>query len=190
MRQRNTRSWIPGPATPEGRERALSNLETLAPLKHGVSRWMRYTIAPPCAKCVARQYCEVAFTSEDGACAVAMERQRDLVDGIMSLPHVEDTDFPVVREFAKLTVALELADLWLAFNSPWREGADGEVDARGLINVRMTISRAMRDLARELGLTPASRLRMRTDDTPMAERIARVFAASQKEADVSGEDDE
>jgi len=95
----------------------------------------------------------------------------------MSLPHIEEMDLALVREFAKLTVALEIADVWLARVGPWSmDGEDTRV--QHLVSTRLTISRQVKELARELGLTPASRARLRSEEMPMAERIARVFVES------------
>jgi len=171
------RSRIPGPMTPEGHARAIANLQPTANLSHGVDRWLKSTIAPPCERCVARQGCPRAGEALDGTCIIATQRQQELIDALMSLPHIEEMDLALVREFAKLTVALEIADVWLARVGPWSmDGEDTRV--QHLVSTRLTISRQVKELARELGLTPASRARLRSEEMPMAERIARVFVES------------
>ncbi len=182
-RRQNSRSWIAGPATPEGRARALQNLAAENSVTHGVNRWLQTGMAPPCYRCRAREECPLRDSRDDGLCAIAIERQEELIAGIMGLPHVEGTDYAIAREFAKQTVAMEIADLWLSRMGPWVETEGGDIEVRPLMNLRLQIARSQKDLAKELGLTPASRVRMRADETPIAERIARVFADSKKAAE-------
>lgn len=141
------------------RAKQLANLSPQNSVKHGVHRWLENGLAPPCYRCIIAD-CPVRDDDVD-VCPIALERQAEIIAGLMDLDHIQPTDLPLVREYAKLVVACEIADAWLSRVGPWVLTDDGDVQPRSLmLTTRISLSRSIREYAKELGLTPAARSRL------------------------------
>ena len=94
-----------GPKTPEGRARALANLDPLASVKHGA--YLRPQ-APCCDTCELAGECSGAKPS--GTCDPEDVR-RQIVAEVMALPHIREEDRPEVELYATLRLRWQMP--WL-----------------------------------------------------------------------------
>lgn len=121
-----------GPKTPEGKARALANLDPQASVKHGL--FMRPP-APRCDTCELASECNGA--KPGGTCEPEAVR-RQIVADVMALPHLHEEDRPEVERYALLALREIMPWLWPA--------TYGLRTPRGLNRLR-----------HKLGLTPAGR---------------------------------
>lgn len=121
-----------GPKTPEGRARALANLDPLASVKHGA--YLRPQ-APCCDTCELASDC--SGYKPGGTCDPENVR-RQIVADVMALPHIREEDRPEVEQYARLLLREIMPHLWPA--------TYGLRTPRGLNRLR-----------RKLGLAPAGR---------------------------------
>ena len=168
-----------GPRTAAGIATVTGNL-TVPPgeaaLTHQSHRFLAHALAPACSRCVVNGPCE-RFT-EGGTCSLAEEAQAEVLAGVLALPHVQDEDLPLCREYAKTVVGLAIVDRYLAATSPFLPGAEsGYLESQPVLKTRQGLSSALVRLAGELGLSPASRHRLRSDpDNGAAGELGRVLA--------------
>lgn len=121
-----------GPKTPEGRARALANLDHLASVKHGA---YLSTPAPRCDTCELAGEC--SGRTPGGTCDPEDVR-RQIVAEVMALPHIREEDRPEVEQYAALRLRWEM---------PWLYP----------VQYAARTPRGLWRLARKLGLTPEGR---------------------------------
>ncbi|MEI6500566.1 MAG: hypothetical protein WCP21_06005 [Armatimonadota bacterium] len=189
----------------EGRARALANLrpqpDPLANSVHGMSSYLGRAIAPPCRFCIAKEECEAFSDAPRATCTLAEAYQAQVQADIMALPHIEPQDRPIVQEYAKMTTAIAIMDLYLAHASPFLPGADKAkyVDTQPVLKERTKLGAALLKYAAELGLTPMARHRLKSSTdgkgagatlAAALTELARQEAEGRKAGAVDGEFDE
>jgi hypothetical protein len=150
-----------GEHTPEGQARCLANLEAPgeAHLKHQAHRFMDRGLWPVCSRCPVREQCE-RFDAH-GTCVVAAEAQVAVMRQVMALPHVRPEDAPIADEYARLTVFVNVLDLYLSRHGALLGNGDAPFcEGQPVLAQRAKFSKLRLEHARELGLTPAARKRL------------------------------
>ena len=149
--------------TPEGKERALANLQPQpwGAQTHGLFTWTTRGVGPICNKCPVKDECP-AYA--DGArCRIAAEKLQALVEATMKEPHIQQSDMPTVVEYARAVVGLDIAALHLDAAGPFLPGADkGFLDVQPAQQWRLKLAALELKLAAELGLTPMARHRLKS----------------------------
>jgi hypothetical protein len=163
-----------GPKTVEGRATALANLRGSDELvTHGMCRFLERGLAPACDKCLARpglvmadgsalvaEPCEVY--QPGGACRIVQARMAEIVSMVMAEDHITELQRPLVVEFAKCVAACDLFDHHIGLLGGPFEGvalAEGRLVWQPGYEQRTRTASRMETLAKELGLTPGSRVR-------------------------------
>ena len=127
-------------------------------VKHGVYQWMNNALAPSCDKCLLADICD--RHTPGALCAHAQDEYDAIYNEVMAYPHINVRHIITVREYAKLAVAIEIADRYLAVTGLFRNGEHG-IEAAPLVAQRDKWSNALGRLASDLGLTPASEARLK-----------------------------
>jgi len=127
-------------------------------VKHGVYQWMNNALAPSCDKCLLADICD--RHTPGALCAHAQDEYDAIYNEVMSYPHINVRHIITVREYAKLAVAIEIADRYLAVTGLFHSGEHG-IEAAPLVAQRDKWSNALGRLASDLGLTPASEARLK-----------------------------
>lgn len=173
-----------GPHTPLGQKTSAKNLAKGPDklVKHGAYRWINKTLAPNCDNCICRDLCDKYTPGAN--CAHAEAAYQETYDSVMALPHVSPHHHPIVRDYAKMVVALEIIDRYLTVIGMFVEKENGDFEVSGLIGQRDKWSTKVQALANDLGLSPAaeSRLRLNREAGHMAE-LAKAFAELDRETD-------
>lgn len=118
-------------------------------------------IVPPCKACIIATTCTDFREADGSTCVVAEREQAQTTAAVMALEHIQDTDRPMVEEYAKVTVALKIIDAYLAHTGPFLPGADRYIDIQPVLKQRQSLSTSLVKLSTELGLTPAARQRLK-----------------------------
>jgi len=156
-----------------------------AALTHQGYRWWQgamanAALAPACDRCIAKDTCD-QFTP-GGTCAPAEEEQAALVAEVMALDHVRPQDHRLVREWAKVAVALDIVDAYIGRTSPFLPGADaGFLECQPVLQWRAQLSAALSRLAGELGLSPAARSRLATSKDRPLHPLERVILEADRQ---------
>lgn len=149
-----------GPRTPSGLARVTRNLGDpgRANLRHGGYAWLHRGVAPMCDSCEDSEECE--YHEIGRRCQIAIEGHAELTRTVMALDHVKPEAEVIVRDYATWVVLLWIANrevarsgLFVGEGSKRRQAAGVELQHRASTRVQA--------LANELGLTPASQVRLR-----------------------------
>jgi len=185
-RERDPRGCPPGtnrgggPKTPDGMERALANLQGGAERlqTHGANSYWRRTLAPPCRKCLGASQCE---EYEDGeVCRIALRAQAKVEEEVKALDHIKPLHHPLVRDYAKLVIVLDICDVYLEYAGLFVvSGEPGHelIDVQPVVASRDRFEAAMWKAADKLLLTPAAEAQMNAKRarTQMGNQLAWAF---------------
>lgn len=168
-------------------ERSLANLQPQpwAAQTHGLFTWTTRGIGPVCNKCPVKEECPAYADGE--RCRIAAEKLTALVEATMAEPHIQQSDMPTVVAYARAVVGLDIAALHFDAAGIFLPGADkGFLEVQPAEAWRLKLTALELKLASELGLTPLSRMRLKsaTDAKGAGATLAAALAQlTQAEAD-------
>lgn len=160
--------------------KSLANLEpSTAALSHQAIRWRERGLFPLCRKCILREKCEVYDPADDDrTCPLALEAYGNLIETITVLPQIQPEDLPVVVEYARQVVFVQLIDTWIGEVGPFLPGAsEGFLEPQpALGGLRYTAAGHIARLSDRLGLNPAARAKLREAGQvpPLAARVLQI----------------
>lgn len=179
---------------PTGQERQVAALDEYrrpeeARLTHQAVRWRNRGLFPLCRKCILREKCEVYDSADDDrTCPIAQEAYTDLVAAINSLPQIKPEDMPVVIEYARQVIFVQLIDIWIGEIGPFLPGKrKGTLEPQPVLTgLRYTAAGHIARLSDRLGLNPAARAKLKEAGhvPPLAARVLRI----EEEENDSGQD--
>jgi len=158
----------------------------IAPLKHQAYRFLLNSdgrglgLLPLCAHCVMKDRCG-DFSDEEGAvCVQAREAQERLLGQLLSLPQIDaEQDLPLVIEYVKDAIFLQIIDRFLTEAGIFLEGADaGYLEWQPILSKRWTCANSMGKLSDRLGLNPLARARLKLEGklSPMVAKVLELEA--------------
>jgi len=171
-----------GPKTPDVRARTNANLIP-GGTKHGANRWMKKSLAPACRFCIARDKC--AAYQDGGSCTLAENYQEDLLAAVQAEVTLTPASTPIALEYAKVCVALQIIDTYLGGDAGnmFMPGYPSYIELQPVFRERLRLSARMQDLARELGLTPSARARLKAQERENAGDILAAALAEVKRSE-------
>lgn len=167
-----------------GRERQLAALDKhrrpkLAHLTHQAIRWRNRGLFPLCRKCILAEKCELYDADDsDRTCPIAQEAYTNLVATINALPQIKPEDMPVVIEYARQVIFIQLVDIWIGEVGPFLAGKRrGSLEPQPVLaKLRYTAAGHIARLSDRLGLNPAARAKLKDAGhvPPLAARVLQI----------------
>jgi len=135
-------------------------------VSHSGYRWLHSGMAPPCDKCLVHEYLKergeggCPFYESGATCQVVAEEQERLEQELMQRADIEPAAFPLVAEYVRTSIFLNICARWLGIVGPLVVKKDKTIDVQPILKVYGTYQGQLRRLADALGLSPAARARM------------------------------
>ena len=167
-----------------------------AALTHQAVRWQKSGLFPLCRKCILRKKCEVYDEEdEDKTCPLAQEAYDHLIESIRALPQIQPEDLPLVVEYARQSIFVQIIDTWIGEAGPFLPGAEeGFLEPQPVLTgLRYTAAGHIARLSDRLGLNPAARAKLKASGklaelNPMTAAIIAIDVEDQKEAETDEAD--